>query len=131
MQNAAFKQIIISGSFFYEIYTSMSRICVLFFFYFFFGLNFSHTLHRKAWETLWTVQTNVFSTESFLSLCLFKILPCIFSKCLAGFPLLQNFLDILNMQKTFLEHVFSSGSPEYVALTYFVNNNHSQKMQYP
>ena len=35
----------------------------------FFRCKISLTLFTKAWETFWTVQTHVFSKESFLSLC--------------------------------------------------------------
>ena len=39
------------------------------FFHCFFRFKTSLTLCTKAWETLWTVQSHLFSKESFLSLC--------------------------------------------------------------
>ena len=47
--------------------TSMFRICK--FLHYFFRFKISLTLFTRAWETLWTVQINIFSKESCLSLC--------------------------------------------------------------
>ena len=67
MQNAAFKQIIISRSF-YEIYASMSRICVLFFY--FFRFKFLSQFTQKSIENPLDS-----SNQRFLNRVLFVTMP--------------------------------------------------------
>ena len=106
MQNAAFKQITISGSFFYEIYASMSEsVCCSFIFRF----KFLSQITQKSIENPLDSSDQRFLNKVLFVIMTFQNTAMYVLDMPSRISFVTKFLGHFKHTKTLLEHVLSNG----------------------